>query len=49
LGGAGHVACIRERKLAYRVLVGKPEKRKLLERSRPRRTDNIKTCLQEVR
>jgi hypothetical protein len=30
---AGHVACIRERRGAYRVLVGKPEGKKLLGKS----------------
>jgi hypothetical protein len=30
--GVGHVACVGERKGAYRVLEGKPERRKLLGR-----------------
>jgi hypothetical protein len=45
---AGQVACKRERRGAYRVLVKKPEGRRPLERPRHRRGDNIKTVLQEV-
>ena len=36
-----------EKRGAYRVLVGKPEGRRPLGRSRPRREDNIKTDFQE--
>jgi len=45
---AGHVARMGEERVAYRVLLGKPEGRRPL--GRPRRTwaDNIRTDLQEV-
>jgi len=39
---------MRERKGAYRVLVGKPERSKPLARSRGRWEDNIKTEIQEI-
>jgi hypothetical protein len=45
---AGHVACIRERRGLYKVLVGKPEGKRLLGRHRCRWEDNIKLDLQEV-
>jgi len=45
---AGHVACIGERRVAYRVLVGKPEGKRPLERPRHRWEDNNKIDLQEV-
>jgi hypothetical protein len=38
-----------ERRDAYRVLVGKPEGKSPLERSRRRRKDNNKMDLKEVR
>jgi hypothetical protein len=44
----GHVARMRERRGAYRVLVGKPEGRRLLERHRRRWEGNIKMYLREV-
>jgi len=44
----GHVACIGERRSAYRVLVGKPEGERPLGRPRLRWEDNIKMNLQEV-
>jgi hypothetical protein len=44
---AGHIARIRERRRACRVLVGKPEERRGLGRSM-RRQDNIKVDLREV-
>jgi hypothetical protein len=44
----GHVACMGKRRGAYRVLVGKTERRRRLERPRHRREDNIKMDLQEV-
>jgi hypothetical protein len=46
---AEHVACMGERRSAFRVLVGKPEGKRPL--GRPWRTweDNIKMDLQEVR
>ena len=45
---AGHVACTGERRRVYRVLVGKPEGKSPLGRSRSRWNDNIKMVLQEV-
>jgi hypothetical protein len=45
---AGHVARMGERRGAYRVLVGKPEGRRPLGRSRRRWEANIKTDLLEV-
>jgi len=32
--GAGHVACMGDRRCAYRVLVGRPERKRPLRRSR---------------
>jgi hypothetical protein len=40
--------CGREKRGAYRVLVGKPEGKRPLVRPRCRREDNIKMDLQEV-
>jgi hypothetical protein len=45
---AGYVARVGDRKGVYRVLVGKPEGKKPLERPRRRWEDNIKMDLQEV-
>jgi hypothetical protein len=45
---AGHVACMGERKGAYRVLLGKREERRPLERSRRRWEDNIKMDLRKL-
>jgi hypothetical protein len=45
---AGHVACIGEERGVHRVLVGKPEGKRPLGRSRHRWEDNIKRDLQEV-
>ena len=45
---AGHVARIWERRAIYRVLVGKPEGKRPLERPRCGREDNVKMGLQEV-
>jgi hypothetical protein len=45
---AGHVARMGERRGAYRVLVGKPEGRRPLERPRRRWEENIKMDLREV-
>jgi hypothetical protein len=45
---AWHVACIRERRCAYRNLVVKPEKRRPLGRSRRRWENNIKEDLPAV-
>ena len=45
---AGHVVHIGEEMGAYRVLVGKPEGKRPLERPRRRWVDNIRMDLQEV-
>ena len=45
---AGHVACMGEEKGVYRVLVGKPEGSRPLDRPRRRWVDNIRMDLQEV-
>jgi len=46
---AGHVACMGEEREVYRVLVGKPERKRPLGRPRRRWVNNIRTDLQEVR
>jgi len=46
---AGHVALMGERRDVYRVLVGKPEGNRPLERPRRRWEDNIKMDLQEMK
>jgi hypothetical protein len=43
-----HVACMGDRRRAYRILVGRPEGRRSLGRPRCRWEDNIKMHLQEV-
>ena len=48
MGWAGHVAGMGESRGVYRILVGKPEGKRPLERPRSRWEDNIKTDLQEV-
>jgi hypothetical protein len=45
---AGHVACMGEGRNVYRVLVGKPEGKRPLERPRFRREDGIKMDLRET-
>jgi hypothetical protein len=45
---AGHVARIGEKRNAYKILVGKPEGKKPLERHRRRWDDNIKMDLREI-
>jgi hypothetical protein len=45
---AGHVACMGDRRGAYKALVGKSEGRRPLERPRRRWKDNIKMDLREV-
>ena len=45
---AGHVAHMGEERGVYRVLVGKPERRRPLGRPRRMWADNIRTDLQEV-
>jgi hypothetical protein len=44
---AGHVACMEERSV-YRILVGRPEGKRPLERSRRRWEDNIKMDFKEI-
>jgi hypothetical protein len=46
---AGHVARMGEKRNAFRLLVGKPERKKPLGRPRRRWVDNIKIDLGEVR
>ena len=46
---AGHVARMGEGKYVYMILVGKPEEKRPLGRSRCRWENNIKMDLQEVR
>jgi len=46
--GGGHVAGLGERRVVYRVLVGKPEGKRRLGRPRRRWEDNIKIHPQEV-
>jgi hypothetical protein len=45
---ARYVACMGARRVLYRVLIGKPEGKKLLWRPRRKREDNIMMDLQEV-
>jgi hypothetical protein len=45
---AGHVARMREKRNAYRILVGKPEGKRPLERPRRGWVDNIKIDLREI-
>jgi hypothetical protein len=45
---AGHVACMGNKSVAYRVLVGRPEGKRPFGRPRPRCVDNIKMDFQEV-
>jgi hypothetical protein len=45
---AGHVARMREKRNAYRILVGKPEGKKPLGTPRRRWEDNIKIDLRET-
>jgi hypothetical protein len=45
---AGHIPCMGERRLAYRVLVGRTEGRRLLERPRHRWEDNIKMDFRDM-
>ena len=46
---AGHVVSMGKRRVVYRVLVAKPERKRPLGRPRHRWEDNIKMNLQEVR
>jgi hypothetical protein len=45
---AGHVARMREKRNAYRILVGMPEGKRPLGRPRRRWVDNIKIVLREI-
>jgi hypothetical protein len=45
---AGHVACMEEKRNAYRILVGKPEEKRPLKRPRCRWEDNIKIDLRVI-
>jgi hypothetical protein len=45
---AGHVARIREKRNAYRILVGKPENKRSLGIPKRRWMDNIKMDLREI-
>jgi hypothetical protein len=45
---AGHVARMGETRNAYRILLGKPEGKRPLGRSRRRWVDNIKMDLREI-
>ena len=45
---SGHVACIRDRRDAHRVLLGRPKGRRPLGRRRHGWEDNIKMDLQDV-
>ena len=48
LGWAWHVARMEQSRNAYRVLLGKPERKRSLGRPRRRWEDNIKIDLREV-
>jgi hypothetical protein len=48
MGWAGHVSRMWEKKNAYGILVGKPERRRPLESSRHMWVDNIKMNLGEI-
>jgi hypothetical protein len=45
----GHVACVEKGRGIYRVLVGRPERKRPLGRPRRRWEDNIKMDLREIR
>jgi len=45
---AGHVACMGEERVVYRVLLGEPERMRPLGRPRRRWVDNIRMDLQDV-
>jgi hypothetical protein len=45
---AGHVACMRSKRNAYRILVGKPEGKTPLGRPRGRWEDNVKMDVREI-
>ena len=45
----GHTVCMKQKTAAFKVLVGKPEGKKLLGRPMYRREDNIKIDLKEIK
>ena len=45
---ASHVACVGNRRSAYRILMGKPEGKRPLPKPRRRCKDTIKTDFQEI-
>jgi len=45
---AGHMAIVRKKRRAYRILMGKPESKEPSERSRRNWEDNIKIDLKEI-
>jgi hypothetical protein len=45
---AGHVARMGEKRNAYRILVGKPERKRQLKRKRHRCVDDIKMNVRET-
>jgi hypothetical protein len=45
---AGHIARMGEKRNAYRILVGRPERKRPLGRTRRRWVDNIKMDLREI-
>jgi len=48
IGWAGHVARMRERRVAYKILVGKPEGKRPLGRFKRRWEDNIKMIFSKL-
>jgi hypothetical protein len=48
MGWAGHVARLGEKRNAYRILVGKPEGKRPLGRTKRRWVDNIKMDLRDT-
>jgi len=45
MGWEGHVARMEETRYAYRILIGKPQRKRLLDRHKQKWYDNIKTSL----
>jgi hypothetical protein len=45
----GHVACMKQGRSVYRVLIGRPEGKRQVRRPRRRWEDNIKMDLMEIR
>jgi hypothetical protein len=48
IGWANHVACVGEMRNAYRILVGKPQRKRPLRKPRRRWENNIKMNLKEI-